>query len=61
MDQVKLTHFQLRTLAKADENVVITATNEDAGMILVEPLAKQGEGKAKWMHPNGKYRTSAAN
>jgi hypothetical protein len=54
MDQVKLSHFQIRSLAKQDVDVVITATNDD--IIFVEPEKAVGEGKGKWMMPNGKWR-----
>jgi hypothetical protein len=61
MDQVKLTRSQLRALVKGDADVVITATNEDAGLILVEPLKFVGTGKQKWMGKDGRYQTHQKN
>lgn len=57
MDQVKLSHFQLRTLAKEDKDVVITGTNDDIGAIYVEPEQYIGAGKGKWLMRGGRYRS----
>lgn len=56
MDNVYLTRSQIKVLAKLDKDMVVTATNEDMGLIFVEPTQYIGAGKGKWMTANGSYR-----
>jgi hypothetical protein len=56
MDQVRLTRRQLKILADKDVDYTITATNEDGGLIFVEPTKYVGQGKGAWLKADGRTR-----
>ena len=56
MDQVILTRAQLKVMSEKGKDLIVTGTNEDAGLLYVEDTKTVGQGKGVWLAKNGRTR-----